>query len=125
MLLAYQCGVVISRSSLKLIKIYHVWIFFVFQAVAYAFWLTEVIMLYNGKVMLRNPYGMIVLLFIVGLFGGACYVNVMYNIISHKVLEFDEKELALNICTILDDVGIIGAAITALILSNFVFIAPS
>ncbi|MDR3549372.1 MAG: hypothetical protein P4M11_14095 [Candidatus Pacebacteria bacterium] len=111
---------------MKLFKVKHVWIFFVMQGVVYAFWLTEVIRLYNyGKVMLSDPYGMIAVLFIVGLFGGACYVNVMYSIISHQVLEFDEKELALNICTILDDVGIIGASVTALVLSNFVFIAPA
>ena len=97
------------------------WAFLILQVIAYLFWLTEVILLYNGKVMLRSPYGMIAILFAVGLNGGGCYVNVMYCIISHKELEFYEKELALNICTILDDCGIICASVTALICSNFIF----
>ncbi len=78
-------------------------------------------MVHNGKVMLRDPYAMIVILFLVGIIGGACYVNVMYCIISHKKLAFYEKELALNICTILDDFGVICASVTALIMSNFIY----
>eukprot|EP00826_Nyctotherus_ovalis_P029773 TRINITY_DN2361_c0_g1_i6.p1 TRINITY_DN2361_c0_g1~~TRINITY_DN2361_c0_g1_i6.p1 ORF type:complete len:328 (-),score=83.83 TRINITY_DN2361_c0_g1_i6:79-1062(-) len=121
LLLAYQCGVLISRSSLKLIKIPEVWVFFVLQLSSYIFWLMEVILVYNGIVMVKNPYIMIILLFYVGLCGGGSYVNVMYCIISHDKLKFYEKELALNICTILNDTGVICASITALIMSNWVY----
>ena len=71
--------------------------------------------------MVSNPYGMIGLIFYVGLCGGGCYVNAMYCIISHKKLEFYEKELALNIISILDDMGVICASITALIMSNLIY----
>lgn len=121
LLLSYQCGVVISRSSLKVIKVPKVYIFFFVQLISYGFWLTEVILVHRDIIIVSNPYGMIALIFYVGLCGGGCYVNVMYCIISHKELDFNEKELALNICTILDDVGVICASVTALVMSNFVY----
>lgn len=121
-MLAYQSGVVISRSSIRLVKLREVWAFCLMQAIGFTFWLTEVILLYryNTK-MLTNIYGMILTLFLIGIMGGGCYANTMYAIITHKDLAFYQKELALNICTFLDDCGIIGASVTALIFSNYVF----
>jgi len=121
LLFTYQCGVVCSRSSLKLIKVPQVWIFFIFQALAYSFWLTEVITANNGHPMIKDAWAMVATLFMVGIIGGGCYVNVMYCLISHEKLQFYEKELAVNICTIMDDFGVICASVTALIMSNFIY----
>jgi len=87
----------------------------------YSIWLLEVIFVNNGVVIFDNPYFMIGSLFLVGICGGGCYVNVMYCIISHPRLAFYERELAVNICTIFDDICIIFASITALLMSNVIF----
>ena len=88
---------------------------------SYGLWLAEVILANNRVILFHNPYFMIGSLFIVGICGGGCYVNVMYSIIGNKKLAFQEKELAVNICSILDEAGILSASITALIMSNFIY----
>jgi hypothetical protein len=87
----------------------------------YGIWLAEVILLNNGIVLFENAYFMIGSLFCVGICGGGCYVNVMYCIMSHPRLAFYERELAINICTILDDIGIICASLTSLLMSNVIY----
>lgn len=58
---------------------------------------------------------------VVGMMGGMLYVNVLYNIISSKTLDFNDKELAMILCTIFDDLGILMASIFSLILDNTIF----
>lgn len=87
----------------------------------YAIWLAEVIFLNNGVILFESAYFMIGSLFLIGLCGGGCYVNVMYCIMTCEKLDFYERELAVNICTILDDVGIILASVTSLLMSNVIF----
>ena len=53
--------------------------------------------------------------------GGSSYVNVMYQILESTELAYTEKELALTITTIFNDIGILTASITALVLTNTVF----
>ena len=57
----------------------------------------------------------------VGLMGGAQFVNVLYLIKSSEVLHKTDKELALNLTSIFNDIGILTSSITALILSLTVF----
>ncbi len=56
-----------------------------------------------------------------GLMGGASYVNVMYQILQSLELKKNQKELALTITTIGNDIGILSASILALILNNTAF----
>ncbi len=53
--------------------------------------------------------------------GGASYVNVMYQILESPLLLKTEKELALTLTTIFDDIGILLASLLALLLDNTVF----
>ena len=57
----------------------------------------------------------------VGLMGGGSYVNVMFSILETPKLVKTEKELALTITTVFNDMGILLASISALILTNTVF----
>ena len=54
----------------------------------------------------------------VGLMGGASYVNVMFLTISIDILTFDQKELAVNICTFCNDSGVLLAALLSLLFDN-------
>ena len=54
----------------------------------------------------------------VGLMGGCSYVNVVFNILEKKDVGKAEKELAMNICTCFNDVGVLLASIFVLIMDN-------
>jgi hypothetical protein len=53
--------------------------------------------------------------------GGASYVNVIYAIRQSTVLDNNEKELALNMLAIFNDVGVLMASLTALLLTSVIF----
>lgn len=57
----------------------------------------------------------------VGLMGGTSFVNVMYLIKMSDKLESRERELALNMCSMFNDLGTLLASVTALVLSLTVF----
>ncbi len=57
----------------------------------------------------------------VGLMGGSSYVNVMYNILESDKLAKNEKELALTITTVCNDIGILSASLLSLLLANTAF----
>jgi len=54
----------------------------------------------------------------VGLMGGGSYVNVMYQILENPKLAKNERELAIIICGIFNDIGILSASLLSLLLSN-------
>jgi hypothetical protein len=57
----------------------------------------------------------------VGFMGGGSYVNVMYCILESRDLAKSEKELALTITGVCNDIGILTASLMALLLSNTAF----
>ena len=57
----------------------------------------------------------------VGLMGGASFVNVIYLLKNSTILQKTEKELALNLLSCFDDLGILLASITALVLTLTAF----
>jgi hypothetical protein len=57
----------------------------------------------------------------VGLMGGSSYVNVMYNILESPKLPKNEKELALTLTTVCNDIGILSASLLSLLLANTAF----
>ena len=54
----------------------------------------------------------------VGLMAGSSYVNVMYQILESQKLMQNEKELALTITTVGNDLGILLASIVSVILTS-------
>ena len=83
----YQIGVFMSRSSLDVIKINRVWILSLIQFVFFIFWLINSFALF-----LKSIIALWVLMILVGLMGGASYVNVLYNIRNSDRLDRKEKE---------------------------------
>ena len=57
----------------------------------------------------------------VGLMGGAAYVNVMYNLLESHELVRREKELALTLTGVFNDIGILSASLVSLLLVNTAF----
>lgn len=112
----YQFGVLISRSSLDVIKIKRVGIITTLQLINFVFWFLNAQFFF-----LKNYYVMFAWMVFVGLMGGASYVNVMYLILNSNRLKKSEKELAVMTCCIFCDIGILLAAILALVLSNTLF----
>ncbi len=88
------------------------------QAINFLFFLFNTIFLF-----LENFYVMFVLMIWVGLMAGCSYVNVMYQILESTKLMQNEKELALTITTVGNDIGILLASLVSLVLTtNAVFL---
>jgi len=111
---SYQVGVFISRSSFVLFKF--PWVSFlsflqfincvIFATVAYWRWL---------NIKLQIP-----LMLWVGLMGGCSFVNCMYNILSNPKLKKKDKETIINAAAFFNDLGILSAAVSALVISKWV-----
>ena len=65
----------------------------------------------------ENIYVLFAMMTLVGLMGGAQFVNVIYLIKQSDQLHKNDKELALNMTSMCNDAGILIASILALVLS--------
>jgi MFS family permease len=88
----------------------------VLQLCLFVFFMLDAILLFC-----TNLYILFAVMVIVGLMGGASYVNVIYAIRQSTVLDSTEKELALNMLAIFNDVGVLMASLTALLLTSVIF----
>jgi hypothetical protein len=112
----YQFGVLISRGSLDCFKVKKLWILIITQIINFVLWFLNV---YFWVV--THYAAAFAHIALVGMMGGTLYVNVLYSIVSSKSLDFNDKELAMIMCTIFDDLGILSASIVSLILNNTIF----
>eukprot|EP00359_Climacostomum_virens_P000706 CAMPEP_0204896814 /NCGR_PEP_ID=MMETSP1397-20131031/375_1 /ASSEMBLY_ACC=CAM_ASM_000891 /TAXON_ID=49980 /ORGANISM="Climacostomum Climacostomum virens, Strain Stock W-24" /LENGTH=402 /DNA_ID=CAMNT_0052064479 /DNA_START=606 /DNA_END=1815 /DNA_ORIENTATION=- len=112
LLFCYQIGVTLSRSSLKLFHIKQVWIVSALQAVNFVVWWVE------AMTPFMTYYGEFVLMVWVGCLGGLSYVNVAYLILNTETLEKQYKETGVNISLCFNNIGIILACLTCLLLDN-------
>eukprot|EP00756_Hemistasia_phaeocysticola_P002258 Hpha_TRINITY_DN11559_c0_g1::TRINITY_DN11559_c0_g1_i1::g.32180::m.32180/K12389/BTS, CLN3; battenin len=112
----YQSGVFLSRSSLECFQIKRVGLLSLAQFFNMVWWL----LLAKTKWLGGTPgvYWMLPMMFVVGLFGGASYVNVFHLVQTDKELTGLEKELAMNIGGLYVNLGIIGGALITLIFAN-------
>ena len=112
--LCYQLGVLLSRSSLVIVKhIPHVEIFTVFQFINLVVWVVDYYVPF-----IKIIWILMALLVIVGLFGGAAYVGCFYFVLNSEEIDEEIKELCVNIGTIFNDCGIMLASLTVLLLDN-------
>ena len=123
----YQCGVLISRSSLACVRIRKVWVLTILQLVNVVFWFTQAKVLFLSSDEESKEVGMAVGLFLlmvfVGLMGGASYVNVFYNILELTSGEAESKErrqMAMNIGALYAVLGITVGSAVDLVFSNTV-----
>ena len=99
-----------------MIKIPRVEILTGLQLINFLFFLFNTIFLFLG-----NFYVCFLLMIWVGLMGGGSYVNVMYQILESPNLAKNEKELALTMTTVCNDIGILSASLMSLLLANTAF----
>ena len=85
----------------------------ILQGINFLFFLLNTIFLF-----IENFYIMFLLMIWVGLMAGSSYVNVMYQILESPKLMQNEKELALTITTVGNDLGILLASIVSVILTS-------
>lgn len=116
MFVCYQFGVLISRGSLDFFKVKRLWVLIILQIANFVLWFL------NVYYFVVTHYAIVFThIAIVGMMGGTLYVNVLYGIVSSKTLDYNDKELAMIMCTIFDDLGILAASLCALALDNTIF----
>jgi len=113
--LCYQIGVVISRSSLGLIKIKKIWIMTLLQFFNCIGW---GILAYCQCV---NLWLLFVFMIWVGLMGGASYCNVLYQVLASEKISKNEKEIGINFISILNDAGVISSSLIVILLDNTLY----
>lgn len=114
LILCYQVGVFISRSSLFILKYNpYVIVYTLAQCVNYVFLFLEA---YLG--MISTWWLMFIIMVETGLMGGSSYVSCLYYMMNSPKIESKIRELCLNIGTIFNDIGIVLASITTIVTHN-------
>jgi len=108
MWMSYNIGVTLSRLSVALFRIERVWILTLFQALNVFLWIFEV---YTGFIRNSLPNGAGLYLVaawiaVVGLCGGAAYVNCMYLFNNDPGIPNELRELGINMGLIMSNIGI-------------------
>ena len=57
----------------------------------------------------------------VGLNAGGSYVNVYYLLLGTETINKEDKEIALNLLSIMNDLGVMSAGFLSIILANTVY----
>ena len=86
----YQFGVLVSRGSLDFFKVKRLSILIILQIINFVLWFLNVYFF-----VVTNYAIVFIHIALVGMMGGTLYVNVLFNIVSSKTLEFNDKELAM------------------------------
>jgi len=106
----YQFGVLISRSSLLVVRIPWIEVVSILQGINFIFWLAE------AKWHFLSVWAQFPLMVYVGLLGGASYVNVFYLILHDKTIRERDKELCVNITAFASTFGITFASLFVLLM---------
>lgn len=112
--LCYQIGVFLSRSSFSFFQFRRVGILTFLQTIN---WIVYATVAYYKWM---SIYWQLPLMIWVGCMGGCSYVNCMYLILASKKIDKKNKEVSLNVTGLASEVGIIGATICSLIVSNYI-----
>lgn len=102
-----QIGVLISRSSISLIKIKRTYILAILQMINVGLVLTQIWLRF-----MPNIWFMLAIVLWEGLLGGLAYVNTFYRIYNEINQRY--KEYSLSVTTLSDSIGITLAGFTAL-----------
>ncbi|KAL6061670.1 Batten's disease protein Cln3 [Balamuthia mandrillaris] len=108
----YQIGVLISRSSLSLVKIRRIEILTILQLLNLVLWLFE------AKFLFMNIWVQFVSMVFVGLLGGAMYVNTFYLLLNDPKIPEQDKELCVNWTALAQTAGITSASLFTLFMDN-------
>lgn len=112
----YQFGVLISRSSISIIKIRRVWILTTLQGANFILW-----WLHAEYLFLPLWFQFIHMIFI-GLLGGAMYINIFFLLNTETVSEggvsIADRELAVNIVSLWVNFGIVASSVFEIAIFN-------
>lgn len=114
----YQIGVFISRSSVNLIQINHIWLMSVLQLINVGIFLSEVLFYFIPTIWI-----IFALIFWEGLLGGAAYVNTFYRL-SQEIPD-NRRNFAMGIVTMSDSIGVTLAGMIAIPAHNAICSMPS
>lgn len=95
----YQFGVLLSRSSLKVVRVRRVEFLSVLQGVNFVLWMIQ------AKLHVVGMGVEIVAMIYVGLLGGAMYVNVFALLVDDKRIPDEDRELCINIASLYNNLG--------------------
>lgn len=98
----YQLGVLVSRSSLLCVRVRRVWVLSVVQLLNAVFWFLQAKLLIVGSADDADrekslAFVLFAYMMFVGLFGGASYVNVFYNILELDITTTEQQNGGTNI----------------------------
>lgn len=105
----YQVGVLISRSSLQLVRIRRTGVLTALQCANFVLWLVLV------KLQVSSVWVQFVLMMWVGLMGGGGYVNCFANLVDDPNLANAEREKGINVVCLYMNVGIVASSVFSLI----------
>jgi battenin len=108
----YQFGVLISRSSLKLIKIPRVEIITALQGINMVFWILQDVYKF------MNVWAQFATMIYVGLLGGASYVNCFFQLLNTRKVSSADRELGTNIASIYVNFGIMIGTLLVVLSDN-------
>ena len=112
-LLCYQLGVFISRSSLAIVKhLTFIELLTIFQTIFFILWFIE-----SETGFISNQWVCFISLILVGLCGGGTYVGCFYFIFKDEKVPPKLKELCVNISTIFNDLGVLLSSIVCIVLN--------
>jgi battenin len=115
----FQFGVLISRSSLVVVKIRWVEALSILQGINFALWILQ------AHFHFMNIYIQMIAMVYVGLLGGASYVNIFYLILHDEDTSDADKELCVNICAFASTFGITFSSLFVLLMDATFLATPS
>ncbi|CAO1390994.1 unnamed protein product [Diamesa serratosioi] len=109
----YQIGVFISRSSVNVVKLNHIWLMAVLQFGVMIFFFAEAILMFTP-----NIWIIFASILFEGLLGGGAYVNTLYRIT--KEIPATRREYAMGVVSLSDSIGITLAGFIAMPTHNWI-----
>ena len=106
---AYQFGVLMSRSSLSIVRVKKFWVLTLLQAINFAIFFAESFLHFLPSWLL------IVAMVWVGLMGGAMYVNTFANLIDDPRIKHGDREVAINVVALWVNVGIVTSSLFGIV----------
>lgn len=113
----YQIGVFISRSSVNIVHIKHIWIMAVLQGLNVIFFTFEAVYMFTP-----NIWILLGIILFEGLLGGGAYVNTFYRM--SKEVPANRREFSMGVVTLSDSVGITLAGFAAMPTHNAICALP-
>ena len=112
-LMIYQFGVFLARSSLQLLKIRWLSLLCSIQGSFFLLWICFAIFI------TPSIYFMFSTIFVIGIVAGLTYVNTVYMILNDPNIPKGEKEVCLNVNIMFSDTGVLLNSLSGVLFNHF------